>query len=132
MSDSLPTLPRRIPGAMYRVQMHAGFTLRDALAIVPYLHSLGITDLYTSPILKARPGSTHGYDVIDHAVLNPEVGTEEELAALAEALHERGMGMILDVVPNHMCVETEQCVVGRRARARPVVALCGLLRHRLV
>ena len=94
----------RVPGATYRVQFHAEFTLRDALAIVPYLHSLGVTHLYASPILKARPGSTHGYDVIDHAELNREVGTEEQLAELAAALRERGMGLLLDVVPNHMSV----------------------------
>jgi (1->4)-alpha-D-glucan 1-alpha-D-glucosylmutase len=92
------------PGATYRLQFHAGFTLRDALALVPYLHDLGITHLYASPLLKARPGSSHGYDVIDHSQLNPEVGTEDDLAALAAALRERGMGMILDAVPNHMCV----------------------------
>jgi (1->4)-alpha-D-glucan 1-alpha-D-glucosylmutase len=100
-----PLQADRIPGATYRLQMHAGFTLRDAAALVPYFHSLGVTHLYLSPILKARPGSTHGYDVTDHSQLNPEVGTEEELAALDGALHERGMGMILDAVPNHMCVE---------------------------
>ena len=93
-----------MPGATYRVQFHAGFTLRDALARVPYLDSLGITHLYASPILKARPGSMHGYDVIDHGAINPEVGTEADLAALAAALRERGMRMILDTVPNHMCV----------------------------
>src|SRR4051812_31123413 len=98
---------RRVPGATYRVQLHHGFTLRDALAIVPYLHDLGITHLYASPFLAARPGSTHGYDVIDHARINPEVGTDDDLATLAAALRERGMGLILDVVPNHMCVAWE-------------------------
>lgn len=95
---------RRPPGATYRLQFHAGFTLRDATALVPYFHDLGVTHLYASPFLTARPGSTHGYDVVDHGHLNPEVGTEQDLAALAAALHERGMGLILDVVPNHMCV----------------------------
>jgi len=94
----------RVPGSTYRVQFHSGFTLRDAIWIVPYLHSLGITHLYASPILDARPGSTHGYDVINHDRLNPEVGTDEDLVALAAALHERGMGLLLDAVPNHMCV----------------------------
>src|SRR5262245_38979712 len=105
MTDAPLALPRsRTPGATYRAQFHAGFTLRDALAVVPYLHALGITHLYASPILKARPGSTHGYDVIDHSALNPEVGTEDDLAELAAALRERGMGIIHDAVPNHMSI----------------------------
>ena len=94
----------RIPLATYRLQLHAGFTLRDAAALVDYLHALGVGDLYLSPLLAARPGSTHGYDVVDHSRLNPELGTEDDLALLAERLRERGMGMILDVVPNHMCI----------------------------
>jgi hypothetical protein len=95
---------RHAPGATYRLQFHAQFTLQDALALVPYFEALGITHLYASPLLAARPGSTHGYDIIDHDRLNPEIGTEADLAALASALHDRGMGLILDVVPNHMCV----------------------------
>jgi (1->4)-alpha-D-glucan 1-alpha-D-glucosylmutase len=98
---------RRVPGATYRVQLHRGFTFRDALAIVPYLHDLGVTHLYASPFLAARPGSTHGYDVIDHSRINPDVGTDDDLAALVAALRERGMGLMLDVVPNHMCVAWE-------------------------
>ncbi|MBX9579968.1 MAG: malto-oligosyltrehalose synthase [Gemmataceae bacterium] len=95
---------RRTPGATYRFQFHNGFTLPDALRLVPYLHALGVTHAYASPILKARSGSLHGYDVVDHGLLNPEVGTEDALAALAAALRDRGMGLILDAVPNHMCV----------------------------
>lgn len=98
---------RTTPGATYRLQFHAGFTLRDAHALVPYFESLGVTHLYASPLLAARPGSTHGYDILDHDRLNPEIGTEADLAALAAALHTRGMGLILDVVPNHMCVSGE-------------------------
>src|SRR5207248_6250435 len=82
---------RRTPGATYRLQFHAGFTLRDALALVPYFHALGVTHLYASPLLTARPGSTHGYDILDHDRLNPEIGTEADLAALAAALRARGM-----------------------------------------
>jgi (1->4)-alpha-D-glucan 1-alpha-D-glucosylmutase len=93
---------RRFPESTYRLQFHAGFKFRDAAAIVPYLHELGITDCYASPYLKSRPGSQHGYDISEHAVLNPEIGTEEEHAALVAALQERGMGQVLDVVPNHM------------------------------
>lgn len=95
---------RRIPTATYRLQMHAGFTLRDALNIVPYLDRLGISHLYVSSLLTARPGSLHGYDVVNHSHLNPELGTEEDLAALVTQLRSRHMGLILDVVPNHMWV----------------------------
>jgi (1->4)-alpha-D-glucan 1-alpha-D-glucosylmutase len=94
---------RRVtPTATYRVQLHAGFTFRDALAILPYLEKLGITDLYTSPYLKAAPGSTHGYDITDHSRLNPEIGADEDHEAMLAALRGRGMGLLLDVVPNHM------------------------------
>ena len=93
--------------ATYRVQMHAGFTLRDATDIVPYLEGLGISHLYTSPITRARRGSMHGYDVVDPRCINPELGTEADLAALAGALHERGMGLIVDIVPNHMGIGPE-------------------------
>jgi len=97
---------RRLPGSTYRLQFHAGFTLRDATVLVPYLHALGVTHLYASPILKARPGSTHGYDIIDHGALNPEIGSDADLAALVSLLREHRMGLILDVVPNHMSVGT--------------------------
>src|SRR5262245_54619764 len=114
MSEFLDTLvadalalakSRRVtPGATYRLQMHAGFPISSARAIVPYLHSLGITHVYTSSLLTARTGSLHGYDVVDHGTLNPELGTEAEFQAWVAELRERGMGLILDVVPNHMCV----------------------------
>src|SRR3954463_4505601 len=90
--------------ATYRVQMHAGFKLRDALEIVPYLDALGISHLYASPILVARSGSTHGYDVIDHTRINPELGGEEDFRRLVAALRENGLGVIVDIVPNHMAV----------------------------
>ena len=93
---------RHVPGATYRLQFHAGFTFRDALAIVPYLDALGITDIYASPILKAQRNSTHGYDIVDHSELDPALGTEDDFRALSAALLERGMGIVLDVVPNHM------------------------------
>ena len=86
---------RRVPGATYRLQFHPGFTFRDARALVEYLHDLGITDCYASPVLRARPGSTHGYDVCDHGQLNPELGDEREFDALAGALRQRGMGLIM-------------------------------------
>jgi (1->4)-alpha-D-glucan 1-alpha-D-glucosylmutase len=94
----------RIPGCSYRLQLNKSFNFRDATTLVDYLDALGVTDVYASPFLVARPGSMHGYDVIDHARLNPEIGTDGDLDALAAALKQRGMGLIMDVVPNHMCI----------------------------
>jgi (1->4)-alpha-D-glucan 1-alpha-D-glucosylmutase len=90
------------PTSTYRVQLNAGFTFEDARSVVPYLHDLGIGALYTSPFLCATPGSTHGYDVTDYGHLNPEIGADEDLQTLTTALRERGMGVLVDVVPNHM------------------------------
>jgi (1->4)-alpha-D-glucan 1-alpha-D-glucosylmutase len=98
---------RHTPGSTYRFQFHRDFTLADATRLVPYLHALGVTHVYASPILKAKPGSHHGYDVVDPTRLNPEVGTEEDFAAFSAALHDHGMGLILDAVPNHMCTGTD-------------------------
>jgi (1->4)-alpha-D-glucan 1-alpha-D-glucosylmutase len=92
------------PESTYRLQFHAGFTFRDALQIVPYLQELGITHCYASPFLQARPGSTHGYDITNHQAFNPEIGTEADYEALCQALQARGMGLVLDIVPNHMGV----------------------------
>ena len=93
-----------VPQSTYRVQLHAGFTFDDATAIVPYLHELGVSHLYTSPFLKARAGSTHGYDIVDHNALNPEIGDAAAFEALCERLREHGMHQLADVVPNHMGV----------------------------
>ena len=93
-----------LPEATYRLQFHAGFRFRDASAIVPYLRELGVTHCYASPYLKARPGSTHGYDITDHRRLNPEVGSDEDYAGWIAALRDNGLGQILDIVPNHMGV----------------------------
>lgn len=90
--------------ATYRLQLNKDFTFAHALALVPYLDELGISHAYLSPILKARPGSTHGYDTVDHQQINPELGTLDDFRALAQALQQRGMGVILDFVPNHMGV----------------------------
>ncbi len=92
------------PGATYRLQFSADFRFADARRIVPYLSSLGVTHVYASPLLAARSGSTHGYDIVDHGRLNPELGEPEEFEVLVRALHDRGMGLILDFVPNHMGV----------------------------
>ncbi len=90
--------------ATYRIQFNREFTFADAARAVPYLARLGISHVYASPILKARPGSMHGYDVTDHTRLNPELGTPEDFAALVAALHEQNMGLIVDIVPNHLGV----------------------------
>ncbi|MCB1111147.1 MAG: malto-oligosyltrehalose synthase [Chlamydiales bacterium] len=98
---------RRIPVSTYRLQMNSQFPLSEALRRVDYLKTLGISDLYLSPIFAASPGSTHGYDVVDFTRLNPDLGTEEDLAALAEKLHSLDMGLVLDIVPNHMCIASD-------------------------
>jgi (1->4)-alpha-D-glucan 1-alpha-D-glucosylmutase len=103
-------MPTPFPESTYRLQFHAGFTFRDATAIVPYLHALGVTHVYASPYLKARPGSTHGYDVIDHCSLNPELGTQADYDAFCDELARHGMSHILDTVPNHVGVATNDNV----------------------
>src|SRR5215472_2161389 len=90
--------------ATYRLQFHKGFTFRDAATLVSYLARLGISHIYASPLMEARPGSTHGYDIVHHNRFNPEIGSEDEFAALVAALKAHGMGLILDIVPNHMAV----------------------------
>lgn len=102
-----PRLATRIPNATYRVQLNKNFGFREAAKIVPYLKRLGISDIYTSPILKARSGSLHCYDVTDHAVLNPEIGTTQDFNSLVEDLHSARMGVLLDIVPNHMALSHE-------------------------
>ncbi|MFB3916320.1 MAG: malto-oligosyltrehalose synthase [Terriglobales bacterium] len=90
------------PVSTYRLQLHSGFRFEDARRLVPYLHALGITHAYASPVLKARPGSRHGYDITDHNSINPEIGTEENFRAFVAELKAHGMELILDTVPNHM------------------------------
>ena len=94
----------RAPRSTYRVQMNAGFTFADAEKIFPYLKRLGIGDLYTSPVFEARPGSSHGYDVARHDRFNPELGGEEGFARFSQRLREAGLGLLMDIVPNHMGV----------------------------
>lgn len=96
--------PSRLPASTYRFQLNEKFPFRDAEEQLEYLGRLGITDLYLSPILAARPGSVHGYDVVDHGRVNPELGGEEGFRRLASAARGRGMGVLVDIVPNHMCV----------------------------
>jgi (1->4)-alpha-D-glucan 1-alpha-D-glucosylmutase len=95
------------PTATYRLQLHAGFTLHDAAALVPYLAQLGISHVYCSPYLKAKAGSTHGYDLCDHNQINPELGGEAAYREFVARLNEHGMGHILDMVPNHMAASTQ-------------------------
>ena len=95
----------RIPASTYRLQFNAHFRFSDAREIIPYLQRLGISDIYASPYFKAREGSLHGYDILDHNSLNPEIGSEDEYEELVDELKQSGMGQILDIVPNHMCIE---------------------------
>lgn len=109
ISNALSNLSvrRRTPVNTYRLQFHRGFGFKDATSLIPYLARLGITDCYSSPFLKARPGSMHGYDICDHNKLNPELGTAEDYERFIRTLHEHRMGHILDFVPNHMGVDAE-------------------------
>src|SRR5262245_31604774 len=97
----------RLPVATYRVQFNKEFQFRDAVQLVPQLHRLGISHLYASPIFAAREGSTHGYDIVDPNRLSPVLGTQEEFAELIKSVQTRGMGLILDIVPNHMAASAE-------------------------
>lgn len=97
----------RIPVATYRLQFNKQFRFEDARDLVPYLHQLGISDLYASPILKARKGSSHGYDVTDPTCLNPELGKETDFDALVRVLRKHKMGLLLDIVPNHVAASPE-------------------------
>ena len=94
------------PRASYRLQLHQDFTLDRARELLPYLDSLGISHLYFSPIFAAAPGSTHGYDVFDHGQINPEIGGMNALYALGEELVRRDIGLIIDMVPNHVGLAT--------------------------
>lgn len=99
MSPCLPPLR-----ASLRLQFHRGFSLDHAVPLVPYFARLGISHLYASPLLCARAGSMHGYDVVDPTRINPELGGEAALRRLVSALRAHGMGLILDIVSNHMAV----------------------------
>jgi (1->4)-alpha-D-glucan 1-alpha-D-glucosylmutase len=100
------TRPSVVPSSTYRLQIRPGFGFDAARAVVDHLDALGVTHLYLSPILQAAPGSTHGYDVVDHKRLSTEAGGRQAFTELARALRERGMAAVADVVPNHMAVPT--------------------------
>ncbi len=97
----------RIPVATYRIQFSREFRFTDATGLVPYLHQLGVTDLYSSPRYRPKSGSSHGYDVTNPDRVNPDLGTEEEFNDLCARLQAYGMGLVLDIVPNHMAASHE-------------------------
>jgi (1->4)-alpha-D-glucan 1-alpha-D-glucosylmutase len=115
----------RVPAATYRIQFSPAFGFQDARKVVPYLAGLGITHLYASPIFKARTGSQHGYDVVDPNQLNPELGSVEDFERLVDALQEKGMDWVQDVVPNHMAFDSQNEMLmdilesGQRSRYLP-------------
>src|SRR2546421_10324418 len=94
----------RIPTCTYRLQFNRWFTFAQAREIVPYLHALGVSDVYASPYFQASADSLHGYDITDHNKLNAAIGSGEEYDSLIAELHAHGMGQVLDFVPNHMCI----------------------------
>jgi (1->4)-alpha-D-glucan 1-alpha-D-glucosylmutase len=104
LSDRGKRRTHAMPHAFYRLQFNRTCTFLQAAAILPYLHEIGISHCYASPYLKARPGSSHGYDIIDHATLNPEIGSRKEYEQFVTALYHNNMAQVLDMVPNHMGV----------------------------
>src|SRR5262245_18339178 len=105
VAECASAAPRSItPRATYRLQLRPEFGFGDAAALADYLAELGISHVYLSPFLQAMPGSTHGYDIIDHGRVNAELGGEAGHAAMCRAFEARGLSQVLDVVPNHMCI----------------------------
>ncbi len=100
-----PRVPRWYPSSTYRLQLQPAFGFAQAAGVVDYLENLGIGGLYLSPMLRARPGSTHGYDICDHTSLNPELGSADDLATLSARASASGMGVVADIVPNHVGVD---------------------------
>lgn len=100
----------RIPISTYRLQFNRRFKFTDARGVIPYLNQLGISDIYASPYFKAKEGSPHGYDIVAHDAINREIGTDEEYEELIRELGKYGMGQILDIVPNHMCITSRENV----------------------
>ncbi len=107
LADRRKQQDHSMPRAFYRLQFNRDCTFLQAAALLPYLRELGISHCYASPYLKARPGSTHGYDIIDHAALNPEIGSRKDYEEFVAALEHNGMAQILDMVPNHMGVGSD-------------------------
>src|ERR1700742_4947405 len=94
--------------ATYRLQAHAGFGFDEISALADYLAALGMSHVYLSPVLTAVAGSQHGYDVVDHERVNPELGGEEKHARMCQVLRAHELGQLLDIVPNHMAVGTPE------------------------
>src|SRR3954452_4345050 len=97
-------VPHMVPRVTHRLQFHEGFRFADAARLSPYLARQGISHVYASPYMKSRPGSTHGYDIVDHRTLNPELGDQTDFDRMVAAFAENGLGHILDFVPNHIGV----------------------------
>ena len=102
---------RTVPTSTYRVQLSDRFTLDDLAAQVPYIARLGISHVYLSPIYAARPGSPHGYDIVDYGCINRELGGQVAWRRLTDILRAHQMGVVLDVVPNHMAADPERNVL---------------------
>ena len=123
--------PTRIPSATYRLQLNKDFRFPDACRILDYLNDLGISDVYLSPILGSRKGSGHGYDVTDPTRINPELGSEEDFEHFQSELEKHGMGLVLDIVPNHMAASMENAWWMDVLENGPqsAVSICRLFRY---
>jgi len=119
MAGPPPADGRRTPVTTYRLQMGSALTFDDARDLVPYLQDLGVTDISLSPVLAAAPGSTHGYDVVDHTRISEVMGGRPGLERLAADVHAAGMGLVLDIVPNHMAVPAPAAEKPRGNRSMP-------------
>ena len=105
MARRVPVEPAHIPSSTYRLQLNRDFTFRQAAEIADYLQALGIGDCYLSPFFMAAPGSVHGYDVTNSSCINPEIGGDDDFHTFTERVRQHGMGIVADVVPNHMCID---------------------------
>ena len=118
----------RIPGATYRLQFTAEVRFADAEAVIAYLRELGITDIYASPIFRARAGSIHGYDIVDPEPAQPRTWRRAEFDALVERARRQGMGWLQDIVPNHMAYDSENRMLmdvlenGRSVGLMPIIS----------
>ena len=122
------------PSGTYRLQLRPGFGFAEVEALVPYLASLGVSHLYLSPVLQAAPGSQHGYDVVDHDRVSEELGGEQALRSLSRTVHGHGLGLVVDVVPNHMAVPVpawHNRALWSVLRDGPASPYATLVRHRL-
>src|SRR5690606_19391446 len=104
-SPGSPDRRFREPRASYRLQLGPGFGFMDAARVARYLRELGVSHAYLSPVLQAAPGSTHGYDVVDHTRVSDDLGGPEAYRALSESLEREGLGQLVDIVPNHMAID---------------------------